>query len=113
MMGFKVKTILIFISCLIAVGLYSQPTSTLGITLGMLWGGVNLYFIKELLYEILIVTPKNYLRLFFMAFLKFPLLYAAGYALLVTDISAWYLLIGFTLSLAFSPIYLHHYKALL
>ena len=100
--------ILTLILSFLALGFYFQPITTFGIGLGVLWGGANLFFIKQLLYGLLLASPKNCLKLLLMTLVKFPLLYGAGYGLLLI-LSPWDLLIGLTLTLAVSPIVLHRY----
>jgi hypothetical protein len=83
-------------SLLFGVFIYADYGITLSIMAGFFWGSLNLYFIKELLCEALISSPKNYIKLCLLALLKFPLLYVIGYVLLQFDwISPGYSFIGF------------------
>lgn len=75
------------------LGLYHSNLFSLGISAGALWGGINLYFIKELCESYLINEKKN---IFYLTGLKFPILYLFGYVLL-NFFSPVALLIGFSL----------------
>lgn len=76
---------------------YFFPSNTLYILAGTIWGLINLYFIKQLLYELLLKTPKNLLKIALLTLIKFPILYGLGFGLLYyqKDIP-WALLIGFS-----------------
>jgi F-type H+-transporting ATPase subunit a len=69
-----------------------------GLSLGMgaLWSCVNLYFIEQLIKNILIQDERSPLRLLKFIGLKFPVLYLTGF-LLLKVFSPIYLLIGFSL----------------
>lgn len=74
---------------------------TLWFIVGALLGTANLYFIKNLLYEILVTTEKNLLKIALLTLVKFPLLYGVGFALLYySDHVSWAFLIGFSVALA-------------
>lgn len=84
---------------LLCVALFYHTSSTLGICFGALWGGGNLYLLKQILQALLI--EKKGFKILLLALAKFPILYALGFALLqISQISPWDLLIGLTLSLA-------------
>ena len=72
----------------------------LGIIVGAVFGGVNLYTLKRLAGTL--VAPRRYRwNLVFLLLGKFGLLYpAAGALLYFRRISAWGFLIGFTVLLA-------------
>ena len=86
---------------LLAVYAYMDFFGTLSFVLGALWGLVNVYFIKELLYELLIANPKNFIKITLTMAFKFPILYGIGFLVLYyQDEFALPMLIGFTISLA-------------
>lgn len=98
----KVKIIITGLSLLAACAYYSF-FSTLWFIAGACWGLINLYFIKQLLYELLIANPKNLLKMALCGLIKFPALYIAGFGLLYYQPEAsWPLLGGFTAVLALS-----------
>lgn len=69
----------------------------IGLTLflGICWGSLNLYFIRQLLLALLIEKPVHILKVALLVLLKFPLLYYAGYLILQFKmVSPGYLLIG-------------------
>lgn len=77
-----------------------------GTILGALWGAANLFLIKQLLEAIFLPTQNKALKILIFTFIKFPLLYGAGYGLLrINSISPWDLLIGFTCVLIGAVIY--------
>lgn len=78
----------------------------ISITLGAAWGLINLFFIKQLMETILLPVQNKALKILAFTFIKFPLLYLAGYGLLnMNTISPWDLVIGFTLILLGTLIY--------
>jgi hypothetical protein len=88
----------IFISFLAAACLWllKNEGMALGFFLGTLWGSLNLCFIEALVKEFLL--RKNALMIAVLIFVKFPLLYWAGYQLLIqTEADAWYAMGGFSL----------------
>lgn len=93
----------IVITLLLAATLYYRWHDVLGICLGITWGLLNLYFIKQLLQSVLIPNKRNFLKIFVFILIKFPLLYFLGYGLLLIPyFSPWSLLIGFSLILILS-----------
>lgn len=87
--------------CLIFVSCVYDFKEGLGIFLGGIWGGANLFFIKQLMESILTLSPKNYLKIYSLFLIKFPLIYGIGYVLIKFDyFSPWSLLIGFSLLFA-------------
>ncbi len=97
------KIVLSVLFSLFILGFYDSWYNVLGIGSGAIWGCINLYFIKQLMYGLLIEVPKNPFKILIMAFIKFPLLYTVGYALLqINQISPWSQLIGFSIVLAAS-----------
>ena len=67
----------------------------LALFLGICWGSLNLYFIRQLLMAFLLEKPRHSLKITLLVLLKFPLLYYAGYLILsLKPVSAGYLLIG-------------------
>lgn len=90
-------------SLLLAAAFYYWWNEALGICLGMLWGSINLYMIKQLMQCVLIAENRNLLKILAYILIKFPLLYFLGYGLLsMPYFSPWSLLIGFSLILAVS-----------
>lgn len=99
--------------CLLCFGVvaYYDLNSAAGIALGALWGGVNLYLLKQLLYAGLIA--KNYKWVLLMGFIKFPLLYAVAYAVMILEsLSPWHFLLGIAFSLLIAPAFLPKFKYL-
>lgn len=69
----------------------------IGLTLflGACWGGLNVYFLKQLFQSLLLEKPINPLKVILIGLLKFPLLYYAGYLTLnLKPVTPGYLLIG-------------------
>lgn len=88
---------------LIAFYIYFGFSSSLWFLAGACWGLANLYFIRELLYELLIANPKNPLKIILLALIKFPLLYTIGFGLLYYQNEPfWALITGFSITLALS-----------
>lgn len=97
------KTITITLGLSLLVALYLTFFNTLWFIAGALWGIINLYFIKQLLYALLLEQPKNFLKIALLALIKFPILYAVGFWLLFTQNEAsWVLLAGFSTVLLLS-----------
>lgn len=70
---------------------------------GTFWGLVNLYFIRQLLFETIVAAPKNYFKIFLITVCKFPVLYGAGFGLLcLQEDFPIALLAGFCASLVLS-----------
>jgi hypothetical protein len=70
---------------------------------GLSWGLINLYFIRQLLFELLVTIEKNYLKMFLLALVKFPVLYGVGFGLLcLQEDFPWAMLAGFGVALAAS-----------
>jgi hypothetical protein len=98
-------TLVLAVLALIAVGFYYGLPYGLGIFAGAVWGCVNLFFLKQLVRNWLVVGPKDHLKIYTMLGIKFPLLYLAGYGLLkIKYLPALNLLLGF--SLIFAVIFL-------
>lgn len=94
-----IKTTLILAGvALIAVGFYYGLPYGLGIFAGAVWGCVNLFFLKQLVRNWLVVGPKDHLKIYTILGIKFPLLYLAGYGLLrIKYLPPLNLLLGFSL----------------
>ena len=91
-------TLILALLCLIVVGFYYGPQHGLGIFAGAVWGCVNLFFIKQLVQNWLIVGSKDYLKIYTILGIKFPLLYLAGYGLLrIKYLPPLNILLGFSL----------------
>lgn len=94
-----IRTTLILAGVLLVFGaFYYDVNEALGWFVGAVWGVLNLYFIKNLITEVL--TPEETRKPVALVFalFKFPVLYVVGYFLLA---SGWFtpasLLIGFSL----------------
>ena len=69
----------------------------LAIFSGMIWGMINLYFLALLVKSTIRPDGVDKLTALGLIFIKFPLLYLAGYFLLqVSEFELMYLLIGFS-----------------
>lgn len=72
----------------IAIGLvsifYLGFPEGLGFILGALWGCANLWLIKNTLSSLITDESKNYLKIFALIGIKFPVLYGLGYLLLTS-----------------------------
>ncbi len=91
-------TLILAVAVLIAVGFYYGLPYGSGIFAGAVWGCVNLFFIKQLVQNWLISGPKDYLRIYTILGIKFPLLYLAGYGLLkIKQLPPLNLMLGFSL----------------
>lgn len=81
----------------IIIGLYEGIYSGLAIFLGVLWGAMNLFFLKHLLRNLIVRKNKNYLNIFILFGIKWPFLYLIGYELLkIKKLSTLYMMIGFS-----------------
>lgn len=88
---------------LIALILYFDWSMALSIAIGIIWGAFNLYFIRELLTELFLASPKNILKICLLTLVKFPLLYLIGFGLLLFDqVTPGSCLIGFIIVIAAS-----------
>jgi hypothetical protein len=95
--------IIILTFTLLAISAYINLFLTTWFIAGVLFGLINLYFIKKILYEILIVNPKNISKIIWLILMKFPLLYGVSFGLLyIFNEISWTLIAGFTLVLAIS-----------
>lgn len=97
----SVKTIilisgLILLASTICFGLFI----TLNVFSGALWGFTNLYFIRQLLSEVLIAKTINLFKIALLTLIKFPILYGLGFGLLYYQSEhLWALLAGFNAAL--------------
>lgn len=96
------KKILIgFALCILMIAFFISWGNTLGFILGLFWGLINLYFIKQLFLCLVVTDQIKPFKGMLMILLKFPFLYALGYVLLLIPIfSPWSLLVGFSVSFA-------------
>jgi hypothetical protein len=70
---------------------------------GACWGLINLYFIRQLLYGLLLEIPKKPLKIALLALFKFPVLYGLGFGLMYRqDNIPWALIAGFSVVLGLS-----------
>jgi len=77
------KLMMIIVGLIILTALaYFSFFGTLWLIAMAFWGIINVYFIKQLLNELLIVHPKKPLKIALLTLIKFPVLYGAGFALL-------------------------------
>ncbi len=98
-------TLVVALLCLIVVSFYYGLPYGMGIFAGAVWGCVNLFFLKQLVQNWLILGPRDYLKIYTILGIKFPLLYLAGYGLLkIKYLPPLNLLLGF--SLIFGVIFL-------
>lgn len=102
-----IKTIIVIGLILLFLSAYFSFFGTVAFVSGALWALINLYFIRQLLYELLIETPRNFPKIALLVLIKFPLLYWLGFALLYYQSDyLWASIAGFSLSLiakAFQP----------
>lgn len=92
--------------------LFFDPSFGSGIAAGATWGCVNLFLLKHLVQNWLVLGPRDYIRVYTVSFIKFPLLYLAGYGLLtISYFPILSLLLGF--SLIFVAIFLRGLKYVL
>lgn len=83
------------------VGAYYNFPFGLGLFLGTAWGCLNLFFITQLILEVISLKKPNKGKVLLILLVKFPLLYFAGYILLrLNYFPVESLLIGFTLIFA-------------
>lgn len=69
-----------------------------GVLVGAIWGCANFYMIKEVLKKLIFPGVRSALQIIFVLIVKFPLLYLAGYGLLMIPyFKPLYLIIGFSL----------------
>lgn len=78
----KMRIIIAMGLAFLGVSAYYSFFITLYFLAGALWSLVNLFFIQQLLVELLLVNPKNLLKISFLALVKFPVLYGLGFGLL-------------------------------
>jgi hypothetical protein len=98
-------TLIVAVISLVVVGFYYGLSYGLGIFAGAVWGCVNLYFIRQMVRNTLTLEQKDYLKIFTILGIKFPMLYLAGYGLLrIKYLPPLNLLLGF--SLVFAVIFL-------
>jgi len=98
-------TLILAVLVLIVVSFYYGLPYGLGIFAGAIWGCVNLFFLKQLVRNWLVVGPKDHLKIYTILGIKFPLLYLAGFGLLkIYYVPPLSLLLGF--SLIFAVIFL-------
>lgn len=71
---------LLAISLCLLMTVYGAFLSGIGILLGAGWGCINLYFLKKLLQEMLLL--RNGFKLLIWMVIKCPMLYVVGYGLL-------------------------------
>ncbi len=85
----------------VVVSFYFGLPHGLAILAGAVWGSTNLFFIKQLVKNWLIPGQRDFLKIWVILGLKFPILYLAGFGLLKTGyLPELDLLIGFTLMMA-------------
>lgn len=105
-------TIILAAICFLPVSLYFSFYDSLGLVAGAAWGCINLLFIKHLVQNVIGLEEKNFLKIFLILGIKFPLLYFLGYCLLSTDLlPVLYVILGSTL--IFPVIFLQSLKGLL
>lgn len=95
------RIIIFFLSTILFItNAYYNFSQTMGFLLALSWGFANFYFIKQLLYIVLVEKQKKFWKIALALLIKFPILYGAGLALLYyqSDILGS-LLAGFTVAL--------------
>jgi len=98
-------TLILAAVILVLVSFYYGVAYGLAIFAGSVWGCLNLYFLKQLVQNWLTLGPRDYLKIWTILGLKFPILYAAGFGLLkIKYLPPLNLLLGF--SLIFAVIFL-------
>jgi hypothetical protein len=81
-------------------GFYFGSAYAFGILSGTIWGCTNLFFLKCLFQSLLQPHAKNFMKIFILLGIKFPLLYLIGYGFLRMEFSSPIaLLIGSSLPL--------------
>jgi hypothetical protein len=68
--------------CFILEGLLVNLPFGIGVFAGAFWGCINLFLLRHLLQNWLIIDSYNSVKLYTLLGLKFPLLYLLGYGLL-------------------------------
>ena len=93
-----IKITLFLATACFAIGLFYNPAFGSGIAAGAAWGCVNLFLLKHLMQNWLVLGPRDYVKVYTISFIKFPLLYLSGYGLLsISYFPILSLLLGFSL----------------
>ena len=97
---YRITLILAILVFLYSWGYYSL-SSAVGILTGTVWGCLNLFFITSLVTEFIKVDERDYIKIWIMLLVKFPMLYGLGFlALKINYLKPLTFLLGFTLVLA-------------
>jgi hypothetical protein len=93
-----IKITLLLAGMCFVIGLFYNLPYASGIAAGAIWGCVNLFLLKHLLQNWLMFGQRDYIKFYTISFIKFPLLYLAGYGLLsISYFPILSLLLGFSL----------------
>ncbi len=98
----------IITTLILSISMYMEFYQTLWFIVGLFFGLINFYFIKKMLYELVIEKCQNLIKIALLLLIKFPLLYGTSFILLFyqREIS-WTLAAGFIASIAYSIKKLH------
>ncbi len=81
----------------VVAAFYWGPESGAGLALGAAWSLLNLYFLASVIKSVITNEKRDVLRIIVALFVKFPVLYVAGFLLLRSGyLSAFGLVAGFT-----------------
>ena len=92
----KISLIVAGVIFIVMILLVDFPTA-LGFLAGTLWGCLNLFLLKHLIQNLLVIGTRSYLKIYTIVGLKFPLLYLVGYGLLrIKELPILSLVMGFS-----------------
>ena len=93
----------IITALILSIYMYIDLFHSLWFISGLFFGLINFYFIKKMLYELVIEKCQNLIKITILFLIKFPLLYGTSFTLLFYqgEIS-WTLIAGFIVSIAYS-----------
>jgi len=100
--GRVIKTSLVVSAFILIFGaVYYDWNYSLGITIGLVFNCVNLWFVKGMIEQTVTLRERNPVKIFLVSAIKFPVLYLIGYLILKADfVPVTSLLVGFTLLFA-------------
>lgn len=91
-------TLFVAVACLLAGIAFNQPAFGAGMSVGAIWGALNFFVTKHFLKNIITLGSIDYIRVYVISLIKFPLLYLVGYSLMtVKYFSLLSLIFGFSL----------------
>jgi hypothetical protein len=95
-----IVTLLIALFVAIAGIAFFSINDCLGFFAGAIWSCLNIYFLYQLLHQIILQSTKSALKILGLFVLKFPLLYGIGLWLLQnSNFSVWSLSLGLFLAI--------------